>query len=230
MGIEIVSGNRNKVKIAILYFFLIAGGLWHLFGLFQDLMNQLASPLLIGLGVWLMIENVKLSNSKEFYPNSRRVVGWSLSVIILTMVMERIGGNTGKIFGSYSYGSNLTPYIWGVPLAIGFAWLIMLLSSIPLAALILTNTKSESIFFTPVLAALLMTVFDFFMEPAAVKLDYWTWADGEIPCRNYLAWFFISFFLILGGKLLKIIPEKLTSLGIHAYFAQLIYFLLVSIG
>jgi len=198
-------------------------------------MNQLASPLLIGLGVWLMIENVKLNqreevNSKNFHPNSCRFVCWSLSVIIITIIIEAIGVKTGKIFGNYTYGSNLSPYIGGVPLAIGFAWLTMLLSSIPLAELILTHLKSENILLTTLLTALLMTVFDFFMEPAAIKLDYWTWADRKIPCGNYLAWFFISLCLITGGKLLKILPQKLSTIGIHAYFAQLIYFLLVSIG
>ena len=224
-----VCGSWKKVKLFILYFFLVAGGLWHLLDLFQVLMKLLASPLIIGLGLWLTIENLWLNrNSKAISPNSRRLIGWSLSVIILTIVIEGIGVKSGKIFGSYGYGSYLSPYIWGVPLAIGFAWLTMLLSSIPLAEWILTRTNSANIIFTAILSALFMSIFDFFMEPAAVKLGYWSWLEGEIPWRNYLAWFVISFFLVISAKLLKILPQKFSTLGIHAYFAQLIYFLMVN--
>ncbi len=49
------------------------------------------------------------------------------------MFIEGLGVKTGKIFGHYYYGAVLSPFLWNVPLAIGFAWLSMLLSSIPLA-------------------------------------------------------------------------------------------------
>lgn len=230
-----MSRNWKKYKIFALYLLLIAGGLWHVLNLFQNLMRLLASPLLIGLGIWLLIENwnsIRIDNITEKYTsrNSNLFLGWSLLIIILTILIEGIGVKTGKIFGNYSYGTNLPPYLWGVPLAIGFAWLTMLLSSISLTEWVLGFFKWKNIFYTSALTALLMTIFDFFLEPAAIKLNYWNWANGEIPLQNYLAWFVISFFLIMSGKLLQLLPQKVSTMGIHAYFAQLLYFLLVSIS
>ena len=40
-----------------------------------------------------------------------------------------------------------------------------------------------------------MVCFDLLMEPAAVKLDYWTWLNGHIHLRNYLVWFGLEFHL-----------------------------------
>jgi hypothetical protein len=35
-------------------------------------------------------------------------------------------------------------------------------------------------------------MFDWIMEPVAIRLDYWTWAGGDIPMQNYFAWFVIA--------------------------------------
>lgn len=151
-------------------------------------------------------------------------------VIILTIIIEGIGVKTGKIFGNYTYGTNLPPYLSGIPMAIGFAWLTMLLSSLPLAERIMVFFNGKKMVYTAGLTASLMTLFDFFMEPAAVQLDYWNWSAAGIPLQNYLAWFVISFFLVLSGKLFSLLPQRASSLGIHSYIAQLSYFLLVSIS
>jgi putative membrane protein len=229
--------NRDwkKFKIFILYLLLIAGGFWHVLNVFQDLMAVSASPLIIGLGIWLLLENwnsIRKENQsgKKKSQNSNSFLGWSVMVIILTIIIEGIGVKTGIIFGNYTYGTNLPPYLSGVPVAIGFAWLMMLLSSLPLAERIMVFFKGEKIVYTAVLAASLMTLFDYFMEPAAVKLNYWTWSAAEIPLQNYLAWFGISFLLVISGKRFLLLPPKTSPLGIHSYIAQLLYFFLVSIS
>jgi len=224
----------GKLKIFLLYFFLIAGGLWHILGLFQNLMKLLASPLLIVLGFWLIAENWRLLkfdliNTTHNPHMIYRFLGWTFLVLILTLFIEGLGVKTGKIFGNYYYGSHLVPFICNVPLAIGFAWLIMLLSSIPLAQKICSALSIKNQILFIILASLLMTLFDFFMEPAAMQLNYWNWHDGKIPFQNYLAWFIISFILIGMGQRLKIFSRKLSKVGIHAYLAQLIYFLLVNV-
>ena len=48
--------KADKIKIILLYFFLFAGGLWHVLDVFQTIMSFLAGPLLIGLGIWLYFE------------------------------------------------------------------------------------------------------------------------------------------------------------------------------
>ncbi len=212
----------------------MAGGLWHILGLFQNLMKLLASPLLMVLGFWLIVENwrllkFELLNSTPTSNIKYPFLGWIVVVFLLTLFIESLGVKTGKIFGNYSYGTNLSPFIGNVPLAIGFAWISMLLSSIPIAQWIGSLVRVKNYLFFIILASLLMTLFDFFMEPAAMKLNYWTWYNGKIPFQNYLAWFIISFILIGMGQQLKIFSLKLSTVGIHAYIAQLIYFLLVSV-
>ena len=43
------------------------------------------------------------------------------------------------------------------------------------------------------LGALLMVGIDFFIEPVAISLGFWTWTSESIPLENYLGWFFIAF-------------------------------------
>ena len=78
-----------------------------------------------------------------------------------------------------------------------------------------------------ILTALLMVVFDFVMEPAAVKLRYWTWQDGIIPLQNYIAWFLVSLFLMYIAIKRGLFRTRLPRLAFHAFFAQLAYFILV---
>jgi putative membrane protein len=105
---------------------------------------------------------------------------------LVGMTAEWIGTKTGLLFGNYSYGANLGPKISGVPLVIGFNWGILVVTSASIINHIKTNVLIKSI-----LAAALMTLLDVFMEPVAIKSDYWTWV-GEIPLYNYFCWFIIS--------------------------------------
>lgn len=49
--------------------------------------------------------------------------------------------------------------------------------------------KSSFIIIT---GSLLMVLYDLFLEPAAIRLDMWSWEGGRVPVRNYLAWFVFS--------------------------------------
>jgi putative membrane protein len=44
-----------------------------------------------------------------------------------------------------------------------------------------------------VLAAALLVVLDVFIEPVAIRFDYWYWASATVPLQNYVAWFVFSF-------------------------------------
>lgn len=215
--------KTDKIKIILLYFFLIAGGLWHILNVFQNIMSLLAGPLLIGLGIWLYFEYfrniVQISISKFTI--------WTIIVIIAGFGIEAIGVKTGIIFGAYDYGDVLWPQIFDVPIAIGFAWFLMLISSLALMQrlpIICTSNKWIQIF----IISLLMTFFDFMMEPAAIKLNYWFWHQDIVPLRNYLAWFIISFILIFIGQRMDILKSKAPEIIMHAYFAQLIYFVMIT--
>jgi len=219
----------QKLKLAILYILLISGGLWHILGVFDSIMKMLASPLIIGLGIWLFAENWYLISSRNLPANSVKIqlLLWSLFVIISSIFIENLGVKTGLVFGEYQYGENLPPYMGPVPFAIGFAWLAMLFSSMSIVQKLVPESwyKYDIVFILG--TALFMTLFDFLLEPAATKLQYWTWKNDTIPLKNYVAWFIISYIFAWIGVQFKILTKHISKYGMHAYIAQFIYFILI---
>ncbi len=211
----------HRIPIAALYFFLFAGGLWHLLGVFQTLMRILAAPLLIALSIIAFIAAFRILSDKKIRV---RLLGWSILVIIGSFAIEWFGVKTGKIFGHYAYGETLQPILLGVPMAIGFAWLCMLLTSTAVVQRILPKFSNYHFIIQAISISLLMVLFDLVMEPAAMKLGYWTWLDGSIPIQNFIAWFGISFIFALIALPMRLFKTKLPAIVFHAYFAQLVYF------
>jgi len=215
--------DRQQIKIIVLYILLLAGGLWHILGVLQTTMRLLAAPLLIALCLLLCLEYLREHRNRKF-------IFWGIFVCVTCFLIELIGVKTGVIFGSYSYGETLQPLLWGIPVAIGFAWLAMLISSAAISQYLLPARFFTKPFVSAVAIALLMVIFDLFMEPAATKLGYWTWESKNIPLRNYLAWFAFGFILSYIGLRLGLFIKKPSSLALHAYIAQLCYFVLVSLS
>ena len=214
----------NKLKIGALYLLLGAGGLWHVLGVFQEAMRVLASPIMIGSGVWLFWECWRV-----YPPHERpKFAVVSIGIVVASFGIEWLGVQTGQIFGSYLYGQTLQPSIGGVPISIGSAWFVMLTASTAVAQKLAPKFLAEGFGFKiAFLVAALMVCFDLLMEPAAVKLDYWTWMNDHIPLRNYLMWFGLSFIFATIGLHTGIFRRPLPRIVIHFYFAQMIYFGLV---
>lgn len=214
-----------KLKIGVLYLLLGAGGLWHLLDVFQGAMRVLASPMMLGLAIWLFWECWRV------YPQGKRrkFALWSVGVIIGSVGIEWLGVRTGKIFGSYMYGQALRPSIDGVPISIGCAWFVMLVASVAVVQKIAPKFVVKSTIKLAACVAVLMVGFDLFMEPAAGMLDYWVWVDNRIPLQNYLAWFALSFIFALIGMRIGLFFQPLPQIAFHFYFAQLLYFGLVDL-
>lgn len=214
------------LKISILYILLFAGGIWHILDLFQETMRILASPIIIGLGIILFCEQWQ-SEMK----NRQKLILWSILILVGSWLTEWIGVQTGNIFGHYTYGKTLYPVIDKVPITIGFAWLVILLSSFAVVKRFINQRVRKNFFTFSCCVALTMVGFDLLMEPAATKLAYWSWKTDQIPIQNYLAWFSIGFILSLSTLLLGICRARNPdTLAVHVYFAQLIYFAMVNFG
>jgi putative membrane protein len=221
---ETLKQYSRQIAIGALYFFLFAGGMWHVLGVFQTLMRVLAAPLLIFLSIIVFVTTLKNLTDKKI---SLLFVLWAILVIIGSFAIEWLGIKTGKIFGLYVYGETLEPLLFEVPIAIGFAWLCMLLTSTAVVQRILLKFSENHFVTLSISISLLMVLFDIVMEPAAMKLGYWTWQDGSIPIQNFIAWFGISLFFAIIGVRMRLFKERLPSIVFHAYLAQLIYFGLV---
>ncbi len=147
---------------------------------------------------------------------------WCLVIYIFTFFAEVIGTKTGVIFGDYFYGNTLGLKILGVPLIIGFNWVIVILGAITIAEQI-----DKNIFLTALLTGTLAVLFDLVLEPVAVKLNYWEWHSGIIPLKNYYSWFGISFIASLLYDLIKV--ETIERLPENYFFIQFIFFALLSL-
>ena len=225
--------NKRKIKILILYFFLIAGGLWHILGLFQYWMELLASPVITAIAMWILIEllqsgKVQNTDINRLKPHKlkTRIICFSSFVFILSWFIEYIGVRTGALFGEYKYGETLYPLLAEVPFIIGFAWFTALFSSTALMQKI-NYFGNISDYGKALLIGLFMVVFDAFMEPAAVKLDYWHWSNNLPPIQNYLIWFIMGYLFALTGLKIQVLKVPMPHIALHAYFAQLIYFSMI---
>ncbi|MCF7805408.1 MAG: carotenoid biosynthesis protein [Candidatus Marinimicrobia bacterium] len=208
---------KHKIKLTTLYLLLGAGGLWHLLGLFQSAMAWLAGPLLIGLGVWTAWEWYHTLSENQRW----RYIGWATFVIAGSFLLEWIGVKTGVVFGEYHYGTVLQPQVAGVPVAIGFAWLTVMLSSTAVVGRLRSGMRGWGLVIG---GALFMVTFDVILELAAMKLGYWEWEGVLVPIRNYVAWFAGGLIFLSIGDLLKIFPSKIPKILMHMYFAQILYF------
>ncbi len=102
-------------------------------------------------------------------------------------LIEAVGVNTGKIFGSYEYGKTLGYSILNTPVLIGLNWLFLVYASSSLF-----ERFSFHHIIKIVLASLAMVVYDIVLEPVAPKMDMWYWKDPVVPLQNYIAWFIIA--------------------------------------
>jgi putative membrane protein len=134
--------------------------------------------------------------------------------------VELAGVLTGKIFGVYTYGRTLGLKVAGVPVIIGINWVIMVYGSLALATLTRTGRLLSSL-----LAAVIMTGSDFFIEKFAILSDMWSWENTEPPLQNYISWLVISFLFCMLAY--PSIAGKTRKVAIHGYLYQFVLFLMI---
>lgn len=138
-------------------------------------------------------------------------------VFLLGFAAEWIGVHKGWLFGSYYYGANLGPKISGVPLIIGVNWAMLTVVTGAVAAVFIKRP-----WVIVVVAALLMTGLDYFMEPVAVENGYWFWKGGKIPFYNYICWFLVA--LLAQGINVGISKVKANNTTWVLFFALIVFF------
>jgi putative membrane protein len=230
--------TAENLEITILYILMFAGGLWHILNVLQNAMRLLSAPLVIMVALWIAFrydQVLRQHRTADEQPTpTARFHWWNVVVGVSCYVIEFIGVKTGVIFGAYTYTDVWIPAFRGVPIAIGFAWLGMLLSSFGLVQQLLS--ASRPLWLRALVLAVLMTIFDIFMEPVAVKLSYWQWLDSTghyffvAPLQNYCLWFLISYTLGFGAMYMGLFAKPMPRVALHAYWAQLLYFSMVALG
>lgn len=205
--------KRNQFIILLCIIFLV-GLIGHILPAIRPLMLLITPYMLFVTGLVIFYITLRRGELK--------LLLWCLIIYILTFSLEAVGVKTGLIFGSYSYGNTLGFQLLGVPLLIGFNWVIVILGAITIAEQI-----DQNIFLTALFTGTLAVLFDIMMEPVAIKLDYWTWNSGFIPFSNYYAWFGISF---LSSMLYDFFKIKTSEKLPEVYFTiQFTFFILLSL-
>jgi putative membrane protein len=212
----IPESKLDKVLLLLAWIIFPAGVLWEYLDWFEWLRTHSAGPLITLLTIWGISLQLRGEASKK------KIVHISIcaSVFILGILAEVIGVASGLVFGDYLYGNLLGPTIGRVPIAIGSAWIMMTLFS-------LASFNSLPIGIRLFAAATMATLFDALMEPAAVQLGYWKWANGHIPFQNYFAWFVLAFVFSVLLSYSPLSRKNPTWMLTHILLIQVVYFILV---
>jgi len=167
---------------------------------------------------------------------ARRVIFTGLFIAVTSFFIEAAGTETGKIFGVYIYGQTLGPTLLNTPLIIGLNWFLLIYCTNVISRQLWErlphdNTrrhggviKSLFVIFT---GSLLMVAYDLFLEPAAMRLDMWSWECGVIPVRNYVGWFFFSSVFHTVTRLWG--EEEINSRALPLFAVQLGFFAVIDL-
>jgi len=200
--------NKKILYSAIFLLIIHTVGIIGLTSSFKDLFLTL-TPLNLLISVAFIY-----INQKEY--NESLLVA-SILIYSLGFIVELIGVKTGLLFGEYSYGNTLGLKLFNIPLIIGVNWLMLVFS----VGCIL-NSANLSFVVKSIIGAFMLVFLDFLIEPIAIKFDFWTWQNGMIPFKNYVAWFLFSFLFLM--IFYKFQFNKNNSIAKLLYFVQILFF------
>ncbi len=203
-----------KKTANILLLIIWLNQLFGLFGIFYVDFNLFLSLSPISLFFTFLIV---LFYNVEF---SLKQLSVALFIIFISFICEIIGVNSGILFGSYEYGNNLAPLIFGVPLVIGLNWFVLTISCGNISHYIFSKNKFLSILF----GSFLMLVLDFVMEQVSGNIDFWYFYDKNL-LFNYVTWFFLG---LLNQYLYQsFMNKKNLIISINIYFSFFVFFLIL---
>ena len=115
-----------------------------------------------------------------------------LGVFVIGWGVHLLGLETAFPFGNYEYGPSLGITLWNTPLMMGLIWVIFIYCAGAITRKIPLVKAGKAL-----IGAWLVVLMDFALEPVAIRFDFWSWYGREVPIFNYVAWFVISFIMLL---------------------------------
>lgn len=218
--------EKQNIATFLAILFHVSGLLGILFTPYKDWFIQ-NTPLNLGLMALLLVWSHKHRNI-WFYL-------FLLTAFLVGMGTEMIGVHTGRLFGTYQYGTVLGPKFNEVPVLIGLNWFVVIFCSAAVMQQMLGwfgNKIGKDVFDLPpriaalsmvIDGALLATFFDWLMEPVAVKLGFWQWSGQDIPLYNYACWFLVSLALLVLLRWFRF--NKTNHFAVHLFIIQALFFL-----
>lgn len=204
--------SKNLVPILVIYYLVGVTGI--IVPATRDLFIRL-TPFSLLMSIFLLF----------LFHDRYNIRFWLASLLIFSIgfLVEAVGVKTGIVFGAYQYGETLGIKLMHTPLLIGVNWLMLIYSATYIA-----GKYVEPLYYRSIVAATLMVVYDFALEPAAIRLDMWSWAGGAVPLQNYLVWFIIAFGLsYLAGRLHLVARQN--KLAFPLFFIQMLFFIVLDL-
>ena len=173
------------------------------------------------------------------HPEKNKSFYFFISIVfIVGFLSEVVGVNTGLLFGDYHYSKILGIQLFQVPILIAVNWFIIIYCS-GIGTHVLLNMvihrvakdynepslklKAMSVIFD---GASLAVLFDWLMEPVAIKLGFWTWdGDGSVPFYNYFCWLLISILLLTVFNFFNFRKEN--KFAVNLLLTQALFFLIL---
>jgi putative membrane protein len=231
--------DNSLFKIIVIYILLISGAICQVLDVYSEITRPVAGPFLVLLSLlafWEILRKYKLPKPNKAgiidQPNLRNnFIIFFIIVIVVSWLIEFIGVRTHTIFGTYNYNDILRPTLYTVPVAIASIWFLALVSShamLQKASRINLNGIPNLI--KSIIIGFTMMFFDFLMEPAAIRLYYWSWQNDIVPLQNYFVWFlFGASFAYLGFKM-RVLKIVFPNIIYHIFLAMVVYFLIIQFG
>jgi len=173
----------------------------------------------------------------------RRLLMFLIPAVGISLASELLGTSTGIPFGDYGYLSGLGYKIAGlVPFTIPLSWFYVGLSAYLLARVALQAGRHWLIHFEAILlGALLLTAWDFVLDPAMTRglIPFWTWFQPGpffgMPLQNFGGWMltgtaFMTVANLLWGKDQPVLNRRQLLGPLLLYGANFAFALLVSLG
>ncbi|HBC79526.1 MAG TPA: carotenoid biosynthesis protein [Bacteroidales bacterium] len=180
----------------------------------RDLFKSL-TPLALLLSLLVIFIYHKPSNLKK-------EIIFFISVFAAGFLIEAFGVNTGRVFGTYSYGNGLGVKVFGTPLLIGINWVLLVWCT----AVIVEKTAIPALI-KILFASSVMVLYDVIMEQVAPVMNMWSFDEGNPPLRNYTSWFLIA---VIFHSLLKLAGIKpVNRIAPFVLFIQAMFFIILII-
>lgn len=117
-----------------------------------------------------------------------------IGVFLSTFIVEYYGSSSQFLFGHYTYSDSFAPNVLDVPVAIGFAWVMVIATGHAILMKLGVQNKVLRAFFGGLLALLM----DLILDPVAYQAkQYWIWHEPgiyyDIPWTNFFGWFIVAF-------------------------------------
>jgi putative membrane protein len=220
--------NKYRLAIGISLLFHVSAIIGLLFTDYNDFFIENTPLNLIISMVLVLYTHQKINKSLWLFFSACVFAG---------LTYEVIGINTGFLFGDYKYSNVMGYKIFGVPVLLGILWFTTMYCVGGLTSQFYNwfsvkyNFKVSNkveLHLLAIFGAFAAVFLDIFLEPVAIKLNFWQWYPyGEIPIYNYVCWFFGS--LILQYLFVILNFSKQNKFAVYLFTIQLIFFVTISL-